>query len=136
VKDKQVEDPYLDQLESSMEDLNHEEATRLDVSSPSAPSATKAPTIEVPQDVASPSAVAPAADFTRVSPDIPVHLVAVLGKRSVTVKDILKMKMGEVVELDRAPHDVVDLVANGKLVAQGELVEIDGKLGVRILKLI
>ena len=75
-------------------------------------------------------------DFCQISPDIPVNLVAVIGKRHMTVKDLLELQMGEVVELDRAPHDVVDLVANGKLVAQGELVEIQGKLGVRILRMV
>lgn len=67
--------------------------------------------------------------------DIPVQIVAVLGKKNVTVKDIVSMKMGEVVELNRLPNEAIDLVANGKLIAKGELVEIDGRLGVRVLKI-
>jgi len=68
--------------------------------------------------------------------DIPVQVVCVLGKKNVTVGDLIKIKEGEVVDLDRFPHDAVDLVVNGKLMAKGELVEIDGKLGVRIVKLL
>ncbi len=67
--------------------------------------------------------------------DIPVQVVAVLGKKNVSVKDIVAMKMGEVIELNRLPNEAIDLVANGKLIAKGELVEIDGRLGVRVLKI-
>jgi len=67
--------------------------------------------------------------------DIPIQIVAVLGKKSVTVKDIVSLRMGEVVELNRLPNEAIDLVANGKLIAKGELVDIDGRLGLRILKI-
>ncbi|OGP15438.1 MAG: hypothetical protein A3I75_07000 [Deltaproteobacteria bacterium RIFCSPLOWO2_02_FULL_50_16] len=135
-----IEDPYLDQLESSMEDLNLEDPTRADVPV-SSQKASKPPVSQQPQNKprTPPAPSAPpvqATDFSQISPDIPVNLVAVIGKRHMTVKDLLELQMGEVVELDRAPHDVVDLVANGKLVAQGELVEIQGKLGVRILRMV
>lgn len=67
--------------------------------------------------------------------DMPVQVVAVLGKKTITVGDLVGLKKGEVVELNRFPNEAVDLVANGKLMAKGELVEIDGKLGVRIIKI-
>ena len=67
--------------------------------------------------------------------DIPIQIVAVLGKKSTTVKDVVALRMGQVVELGRLPNEAVDLVANGKLIAKGELVEVDGRLGVRILKI-
>ncbi len=67
--------------------------------------------------------------------DIPVQIVAVLGKKMVTVKEIVSLRMGQVIELNRLPNEAVDLVANGKLIAKGELVEIDGRLGLRILKI-
>jgi len=67
--------------------------------------------------------------------DVPVQLVAVLGKKSLSIKEILSLKKGQVLELNRFPNEAVDLVANGKLMAKGELVEIDGKLGVRIIKI-
>jgi len=73
--------------------------------------------------------------IVNLSSDIPVQIAAVLGKKTITVKDLVSMKMGQVVELGRLPNEAIDLVANGKLVAKGELVEIDGRLGVRILKI-
>jgi type III secretion system YscQ/HrcQ family protein len=67
--------------------------------------------------------------------DVPIQVVAVLGKKTTTVKEIVSLKKGQVIELNRFPNEAVDLVANGKLMAKGELVEIDGKLGVRIIKI-
>ncbi len=67
--------------------------------------------------------------------DIPVQIVAVLAKKSLTVKEVVALRKGEVMEFNRLPHEAIDLVANGKLIAKGELVEIDGRLGVRILKI-
>lgn len=71
-----------------------------------------------------------------LSEDIPVKLTAVLGKKNIVLKELLKLKVGETLDLDRPPNEFVDLVANGKVVARGELVEIDGKLGVRIIKML
>ena len=75
-------------------------------------------------------------DISELAPDVPIKLVAVLGKKRMTLNELLKMKKGEVVDLNRPPSEIVDLMANGQMVGQGELVEIDGKLGVRILKLL
>lgn len=71
-----------------------------------------------------------------LSADVPVKLVAVLGKKQIVLKDLLKMKVGQTIDLDRPPNEFVDLTANGKPIAKGELVEIDGKLGVRIIKMV
>lgn len=68
--------------------------------------------------------------------DVPVQVVAVLGKRSYNVQDLMKFHVGQVVDLYRPANETVDLVVGGKLIAKGELVSIDGKLGVRIVKLI
>lgn len=71
-----------------------------------------------------------------MSSDVPVKMTAVLGKKKMLLRDLLKLKVGQSINLERAPNEFVDLVANGKLVARGELVEIDGQLGVRIIKLL
>lgn len=71
-----------------------------------------------------------------LSEDVPVKLVCVLGRKDIVLKDLLNFKVGQTIDLERAPNEFVDLVANGKLVARGELVEIDGKLGVRIIKMV
>ncbi|OGQ49460.1 MAG: hypothetical protein A3I09_04275 [Deltaproteobacteria bacterium RIFCSPLOWO2_02_FULL_47_10] len=75
-------------------------------------------------------------ESVRMTGDVPVQVVAVLGKKTVSVKELIGFKMGQVIDLARPANEVVDLVAGGKLVAKGELVEIDGKLGVRIVKMI
>ena len=68
--------------------------------------------------------------------DVPVQVVAVLGKRSFNMQDLMKFHVGQVVDLYRPANETVDLVVGGKLIAKGELVSIDGKLGVRIVKLV
>ena len=75
-------------------------------------------------------------ELAQMVSDIPVHVVAVLGKKIVNMKELSQMHSGSVVELDRPVAETVDLVANGKLVAKGELVDIDGKLGVKVTKLV
>jgi len=70
-----------------------------------------------------------------LAPDVPVQVIAVMGKRGISVKELMELRMGQVIDLKRPPNETVDIVVNGKLFARGELVEIDGKLGVRILKL-
>lgn len=74
--------------------------------------------------------------MTGLAADVPVQVVAVLGKRSFSVQDLMKFHVGQVVDLYRPANETVDLVVGGKIVAKGELVSIDGKLGVRIVKLI
>lgn len=68
--------------------------------------------------------------------NVPVVVSAVIGQTKVTVRDLLNYGPGFVVDLNRSPGETVDIVAGGKLVARGELVEMDGKLGVKILKLL
>lgn len=68
--------------------------------------------------------------------DVPVQLAVVIGKKTLSLGQILQMRVGEVVEFHKNPADTVDLVANGKLVAKAELVMVEGQVGVRIAKLI
>lgn len=68
--------------------------------------------------------------------DMPVQVVAVLGKKTLSLADVISLKAGEVIDFKKLPHDLVDLVANGKLVGRGELVVIDGKLGIQIKQLV
>ena len=71
-----------------------------------------------------------------LAPDVPVNLVAVIGKANINVGELMKTRVGNVLDLGRPPGETVDLVANGRLIARGELVEMDGQLGVRILKMV
>lgn len=67
--------------------------------------------------------------------DVSVALVVELGRVSVSAADVVQLRPGHVIELSRKPGDAVDLVVNGKRIGKGELVEVDGELGVRILSL-
>ncbi|MBI2339098.1 MAG: FliM/FliN family flagellar motor switch protein [Deltaproteobacteria bacterium] len=71
-----------------------------------------------------------------LSDEMPVQVVAVLGKRTMTLKDVVALKQGEILELKKLPQEAIDLVANGKLMARGELVLVDGKLGIQIKQLV
>ena len=68
--------------------------------------------------------------------DITVAMVVELGRVMVSAADVVQLRPGQVIELSRAPGEPVDLVVDGKRVGKGELVEIDGELGVRILSLV
>ena len=70
-----------------------------------------------------------------MSQDIPVQLAGVLGKKSLTLRDVLQLQHGDVVNFKKQPQETIDLVANGKLVAKAELVMIDGAIGARVVKL-
>ncbi len=71
-----------------------------------------------------------------LAPDVPINLVAVIGKTQSNVSELMKTRIGSVIDLGRPPGETVDLVANGRLIARGELVEMEGQLGVRILKMV
>ncbi|HEX5035686.1 MAG TPA: FliM/FliN family flagellar motor switch protein [bacterium] len=83
-----------------------------------------------------PEGPAPVKELLDLSPDLTVPLVIVIGRKSYTVKDLLGLRIGQVMDLERAPNEPVDLVAAGKVVGKGELVDVDGRLGIRILKLL
>lgn len=67
--------------------------------------------------------------------DVTVAMVVELGRVTVSAADVVNLRAGQVIELARAPGEPVDLVVDGKRIGKGELVEIDGELGVRILSL-
>jgi flagellar motor switch protein FliN len=64
--------------------------------------------------------------------DIDLDISIELGRAEILIEDVLKLREGSVVSLDKLAGDPVDIVANGRLVARGELLVIDGKFGVRL----
>jgi flagellar motor switch protein FliN/FliY len=68
--------------------------------------------------------------------DIPVQVSAVLGKSSMQVSQILKLGRGAVVELDRKVGEAVDIYVNNRLVARGEVVVVEERLGVTMTEII
>ncbi|HYO69774.1 MAG TPA: type III secretion system cytoplasmic ring protein SctQ [Archangium sp.] len=67
--------------------------------------------------------------------DIPLQISVELARVPVTADQVVALRVGQVVELRRAPGEPVELSVNGKVIARGELVEVEGQLGVRVLSL-
>ena len=67
---------------------------------------------------------------------IPVQVSAVLGKSTMQVSNLLKMGRGAVVELDRKVGEAIDIYVNNRLVARGEVVVVEDKLGVTMTEII
>jgi len=68
--------------------------------------------------------------------DVEMSVTAVLGRTRLTVRHLLGLAVGYVVELDRGADSAVDLLVNGTLVARGEVVVIDDEFGVRITEIV
>ncbi|HLS42867.1 MAG TPA: flagellar motor switch protein FliN [Paenalcaligenes sp.] len=68
--------------------------------------------------------------------DIPVQLTVELGRTRLTIKNILQLGQGSVVELDGLAGEPLDIFVNGYLIAQGEVVVVDEKYGIRVTDII
>ncbi|MDY7225532.1 type III secretion system cytoplasmic ring protein SctQ [Hyalangium rubrum] len=67
--------------------------------------------------------------------DIPLQIAVELARVPVTADEVVALKVGQVIELHRSAGEPVELSVNGKVVARGELVEVEGQLGVRVISL-
>lgn len=67
--------------------------------------------------------------------DIPLKISAILGHAELKVNQILKLNKGAVVELDKKVGDAIDICINDKLVARGEIVLVDNKIGVTLTEI-
>ena len=76
-----------------------------------------------------------AADLEAVF-DVPVKVSAVLGRARMEVGDLLKLGPGAVLELDRKVGEAIDIYVNDRLVARGEVVLVEDKLGVTMTEII
>ena len=68
--------------------------------------------------------------------DVPVNISAVLGKANMTVASLLKLNAGSVLELDRKVGEAIDIYVNNRLVARGEVVVVEDRLGVTMTEII
>ncbi|WP_404406758.1 flagellar motor switch protein FliN [Pelagibacterium halotolerans] len=68
--------------------------------------------------------------------DVPVRISVVLGRTKMPVANLLKMDVGTVVELDRQVGEAIDIYVNDRLVARGEIVLVEGRLGVTMTEII
>jgi flagellar motor switch protein FliN/FliY len=67
---------------------------------------------------------------------VPVHISAVLGRASLSVAQLLQLGEGSVLELDRKVGEAIDIYVNNRLVARGEVVVVDERLGVTMTEII
>ena len=74
-------------------------------------------------------------DIDRVL-DVPVQLTTEIGRTRLTIKNLLQLSQGSVVELDGLAGQPLDVLINGYLIAQGEVVVVNDKYGIRLTEII
>lgn len=68
--------------------------------------------------------------------DVPVRVSAILGRARIGVSDLLQLAPGSVLELDRKVGEAIDIYVNDRLVARGEVVLVEDKLGVTMTEIV
>lgn len=68
--------------------------------------------------------------------DIPVHISMEVGRTSITIRNLLQLNQGAVIELDRIAGEPLDVLVNGTLIAHGEVVVVNEKFGIRMTDVI
>jgi flagellar motor switch protein FliN/FliY len=68
--------------------------------------------------------------------DVPVSLSMEIGRTSITIRNLLQLNQGSVVELDRLAGEPLDVLVNGTLIAHGEVVVVNDKFGIRLTDVI
>ncbi|HET7158189.1 MAG TPA: flagellar motor switch protein FliN [Burkholderiales bacterium] len=101
---------------------------------PSAAAAERAPTA-VFEQFSAPAAPGAANDIDLIL-DIPVQLTVELGRTKIAIKNLLQLAQGSVVELDGLAGEPMDVFVNGYLIAQGEVVVVNDKFGIRLTDVI
>jgi flagellar motor switch protein FliN/FliY len=81
------------------------------------------------------AAAAATQDFNMIL-DIPVHLTVELGRTKISIRNLLQLAHGSVVELDGLAGEPMDVLVNGTLIAQGEVVVVNDKFGIRLTDII
>jgi flagellar motor switch protein FliN len=83
-----------------------------------------------------PSGAAGAGNDINMILDIPVQLTVELGRTRIPIKHILQLAQGSVVELDALAGEPMDVLVNGYLIAQGEVVVVNDKFGIRLTDIV
>ena len=82
------------------------------------------------------SSITPAGNDINMILDIPVQLTVELGRTRIPIKNILQLAQGSVVELDAMAGEPMDVLVNGFLIAQGEVVVVNDKFGIRLTDIV
>ncbi len=72
----------------------------------------------------------------RLLADIPVRLSVEVGSTAMKLSELMDLAEGGVVELDRQAHELLDIMANGTLIAKGEVVTVNGRFGIRVVEVV
>ena len=88
------------------------------------------------QNLSSSEGTPPAANNLDLILDIPVQLTVELGRTKIAIRNLLQLAQGSVVELDGLAGEPMDVLVNGCLIAQGEVVVVNDKFGIRLTDII
>jgi flagellar motor switch protein FliN len=75
-------------------------------------------------------------DMEDVYSNIPVNVSVELGRSKITLKEVYEITEGSIIELERLVGEPLDLVVNGQIIAQGEVVAIDNNYGLRLTNIV
>ena len=128
--DKQADASGADDWAAAMAEQATEETAQ--APEPAAPAPQKA---QVFQTLA-PEATQPAANNLDLILDIPVQMTVELGRTKLAIRNLLQLAQGSVVELDGLAGEPMDVLVNGTLIAQGEVVVVNDKFGIRLTDII
>lgn len=68
--------------------------------------------------------------------DIPLTVTVEIGRARMLVKDVLRLSVGAVIELDKLAGEPVDILVNGKVIARGEVIAVNENYGIRITEIV
>ena len=68
--------------------------------------------------------------------DVPIDISIEIGRTKMTIGDLLSLSKGSIVELKKTAGEAVDIYVNGKLLGKGEVVVVNERLGVRVIKIV
>lgn len=91
--------------------------------------------MEIKEDEEDEDQIRSAVDLEAVF-DVPVNVSAVLGKTYIEVSDLLKLGSGSIIELDRKVGEAIDIYVNDRLVARGEVIIVENRLGITMTEII
>lgn len=118
-----------------------EQAAATEVAPAPAASSTPQPAINLFQDFAGSPMDMSAGDEASAQNldmilDIPVNMTVELGRTKIAIRNLLQLAQGSVVELDGLAGEPMDVLVNGCLIAQGEVVVVNDKFGIRLTDII
>jgi len=131
------EDPWAAALEEQAE-VEGAAAEAVDADAILAETAAPAPDVQAaPLDTLEDDSV-PAGDEVNLDVilDIPVTIAMEIGRTTISIRNLLQLNQGSVVELDRLAGEPMDVLVNGTLVAHGEVVVVNDKFGIRLTDVI